>query len=109
MSETPNPCDLSLVERSFLFGEGDPRVKPKGIFSMNEAEAQRRLEQAIADEVERASDVQYEVVEQPGGVCDVVAWQGKTRLGVLARTKHRGIADVLVRALFAEGDEAEVA
>ena len=61
----------------------------------------------VDEAVEQLDDVTYEIVEQPNDLCDVVAYCGKARVGVLARTKHRGIAEVLVRALFAEGEGAE--
>lgn len=63
--------------------------------------------EAIEEAVETLDEVTYEVVPQVGDLCDVVAYCGKLRVGVLARTKHRRIADLLVRALFAEGEDAE--
>jgi len=35
----PNPCDMSLLERHFVHGEGDPRKKPVGILRADETVA----------------------------------------------------------------------
>lgn len=64
-------------------------------------------EDPIEAALDSMDDATYEVVEQPGDVFDVVAYCGKQRVGVLARTRYRAIADLLVQALFGQSDDAE--
>lgn len=71
---------------------------------MNRPEAEEVVEQAVDALVEMT----YEIEAHALGY-DVIAFAGKTRVGVLARTRYESVATMLVRALFAEGcTDAEV-